>query len=269
MQTIDRGLATTTTTPEIGLSVVIPAYNEERRLEGALDDAFDYLATYPDPWEVLVVDDGSRDGTADIVRAWQREHPELTGLTLPSNRGKGEAVRQGLLAARGRYRLFLDADRSIPLAAFERFRPHLAAGAPVVVGIRVPSEAELAQRRAAVRRLLGRGFTLLCRAVLAPGIRDYTCGFKCFSADAAREILARQTIRGWAFDAELLYLAVRLGYPVVQEPVPWRHDPGSRVRVAVDLVRSLGEVTSIRTNAALGRYRLPGRAAGRAWSAPR
>jgi dolichyl-phosphate beta-glucosyltransferase len=237
--------------PAIYLSVVIPAYNEENRIQAALRDVFSYLATFTEPWEVLVVDDGSRDGTPQIVGEWQRSHAGLRYMALPANQGKGEAVRQGMLAASGKFRLLLDADCSIPLAALDRFLPHLRAGAPVVVGIRVPSSNE---KRSLVRRVLGSGFALLCQGLLVPGVRDVTCGFKCFSREAAQAILPLQKTRRWAFDAEVLFLAKRLGLPVVQVRVPWHHETGSHVRLAADVAGSLRELILVRTNAALGRY---------------
>jgi len=239
---------------DIYLSVVVPAYNEENRIQAALGDIFAYLAAFPEPWEVLVVDDGSGDRTPQIVHEWQRSHAGLRYLALPVNQGKGEAFRQGMLAARGSFRLLLDADCSIPMAALDLFLPHLRAGTPVVVGVRVPSRNV---HRSLARRVLGEGFSLLCQGLLVPGIRDVTCGFKCLSREAAQDILPHQVTRRWAFDAEILFIARRLGLPIAQVQVPWRHEPGSHVRLAADILGSLREVIGVRTNAVLGRYGSP------------
>ena len=241
--------------PGLDLSVVIPVYNEERRLSAALEDVFGHLSGLAQTWEVIVVDDGSRDATADVVRSWQRRQPGLVFLRLPRNQGKGAAVRRGMLQARGRVRLFRDADSSCAMKELDGFLPDLARGAPVVIASRRVAGASFKDRQPWLRETCGRAFTLLCRFLLVWEVRDYTCGFKAFSGEAAERIFSRQRISRWAFDAEILFLAKALGYPIVQRPVTWSHDPGTKVRLVRDALLSFWEILRIRANSALGRYR--------------
>lgn len=236
------------------LSVVIPAYNEEHRIEEALRDALDYLPGLSRPWEILVVDDGSKDRTAEIVERYRSRHPGVGLLSLPRNQGKGEAVRQGMLAARGQYRLFLDADRSISLREFEGFLPHVLAGTPVVLGIRIPQDPGGTHRRTLVRKVLGTGFRLLCRGLLVWEVKDYTCAFKCFSADAARTVFSAQKTRGWAFDAEIIALTRQQGWSLHQVPVAWNHNPASRVRILRDMAGSAQELFMVAARNVRGRH---------------
>jgi dolichyl-phosphate beta-glucosyltransferase len=227
------------------LSVVIPAFNEEHRIEEALRDAVAYLSRLQKTWELLVVDDGSTDRTADIVRVCRSGHPEVSLISLPENRGKGEAVREGMLAAQGQYRLFLDADRSISLAEFDAFLPHVLGGTSVVLGFRIPQDLGGVHRRSLVRKVLGMGFRLLCRSLLVWEVKDYTCAFKCFSAEAAQGVFSCQRTRGWAFDAEIVALTRQQGWTFHQVPVQWNHNPASKVRILRDIVGAARELATV------------------------
>ena len=240
---------------DLYLSVVIPVYNEENRIEAALTDVFGYLSGIPEKWEVIIADDGSRDRTAEIVKTWQQKHPELKYIAAPRNQGKGAAVQRGMSRASARWRLFRDADSSTAMKEFDHFRPHLDRGAPIVIGSRRVAGATFVNHQPWLRETLGRGFTLLCRCLLVWEIRDYTCGFKCFSAEAAEKIFPRQRIFRWGFDSEILFVAKTLGYPIIQEPVTWSHDTGTKVHLFKDVLASFWEIICIRTNSLRGLYR--------------
>jgi dolichyl-phosphate beta-glucosyltransferase len=238
----------------IDLSVVIPVYNEEKRLGPVLSEVLAYLAKAPERWEIVVADDGSSDGTVLLVEDWARREPRIRLVRLPENRGKGAAVKAGMLAAQGRWRLFRDSDGSTTMVEFEKFRPLLEGGAGVVIGSRRVPGAHLEKSQALPRRLLGMGFTRLCRWLVVEEIRDYTCGFKCFTAEASSAVFPRQRIDRWAFDAEILYLAKRDGFRIEQVPVTWRDAPGSKVQLSLDVLRSAWEMATIRLNDLRGLY---------------
>lgn len=242
---------------EIYLSVVIPAYNEAGRILDGLDDTLAYLRDLGRPSEILVVDDGSRDRTVELVKGHPTGPVPLRVVALETNQGKGEAVRRGMLVARGRYRLFRDADTSTRMAEFDAMRPLLEAGAPVVIASRRVASAVFEKEQPWLRKTLGTAFTLICRAMLVWEVVDYTCGFKAFEAKAADAVFSRQRIRRWGFDGEILFLAERLGFRIVQIPVKWKDTPGSKVNLAVDIWRTLGEMAQVRYNALTGAYRLP------------
>lgn len=239
----------------IDLSVVIPTYNEEKRLGPALAETLDYLRRAPESWEVVVADDGSVDGTRAFVEEQARREPRIRLVRLPENRGKGAAVRLGMLEARGRWRLFRDADRSTAMSEFDRFRPLLAAGADVVIASRRLPGANLARPQFLPRRLLGMGFTRLCRWALVEDVVDFTCGFKCFTDRASAAVFPLQLLERWGFDGEILFLADRAGLRIEQVPVTWNDEAGSKVRVLVDVPRSFWELVLIRWNALRGKYR--------------
>ncbi|HET6204352.1 MAG TPA: dolichyl-phosphate beta-glucosyltransferase [Planctomycetota bacterium] len=237
------------------ISVVVPAFNEEAVLAHSLSRLCRFLAERGEPFEVLVVDDGSADRTAAVAEARAREDPRLRLLRLARNRGKGAAVREGVRAARGDFVFFLDADLSTPPEAIETFLPALHDGAGVVLGSRRIAGSVLERRQPRAREVLGKGFTWIARALVAPGVRDFTCGFKGFSAAACREIFARQTVDRWAFDAEIVAIARARGIPIREVPVRWTNDPDTKVRLGLDLPRSLLEILRIAARRLLGRYR--------------
>lgn len=236
------------------LSLVLPVYDEALVLEQSLGQIVAHLESWPGGFEIVAVDDGSRDGSLALLEAWRARDARLSVLALPANQGKGAAVRQGVLQARGSAVLFMDVDLSVPLEEIGRLLDALRTH-DVAIGSRRAPGARITRHQPWPRELLGRCFTALTRALLAPGIHDFTCGFKAFRAQAAQSIFRRVTQRGWAFDAELVVIAQELGLSIAQVPVGWRHEEGSKVRLGSAVLRSLRELLAIRANKAQGRYR--------------
>ena len=234
------------------LSVVIPAYNEERRLPETLAAVSEYLGLFPDIWEIVVADDGSEDSTAAIVHGFTQRDARLRLLTLP-HRGKGSAVKHGMLAAAGEYRFLCDADLSMPIEFLERLLPPRAPAADIVIG----SREALGARRIGEprrRRLMGRVFNALTQLLAVPGIADTQCGFKMFRAEAAQALFARQTLDGFAFDAEILFLARRYGFTIAERGIEWHYRAESKVRPFRDSWRTLRDLLIIRWRWLTGRY---------------
>lgn len=231
------------------LSLIIPAYNEAGRIGRTLQAVLAYLRQQPYESELIVVDDGSTDGTAELVRCTA---PEVLLVQLPRNRGKGAAVRQGMLAARGRYRVFTDADLSTPIEELARMLECLERGADVCVGSRELDPSTVRRPQPAYRRWMGRLFRRLVQWLVfrefpqLRAIEDTQCGFKGFRAEAAERLFRCARLDGFGFDVELLYLAARFGLRIVQIPVLWYNDPHSRVRLLRDPLRMLIEVARIR-----------------------
>ena len=235
------------------LSVVIPAYNEERRLPGTLAAIGEYLSARSYAWEIIVADDGSGDGTAELVRRAAQVNPNIRLLTLP-HRGKGWAVRQGMLAAAGEYRFLCDADLSMPIEHLARLLPPAAPNAAIVIGSRAaPGARRVGEPRR--RRVMSRVFNAVTRLLATPGIADTQCGFKVFRADAAAALFPLQTLDGFAFDAELLFLARRYGFRVGEVGVDWRYRSESKVHPFRDGFRILRDLLLVRWRWHTGRYR--------------
>ncbi len=238
------------------LSIVIPAHNEAKRLPATLEQVFAFLAAQPWEGEVLVVENGSQDETLALARRYQARYPSLRVMQV-STRGKGLAVRAGMLAARGRYRFMCDADLSMPIEQTLRFLPPVQpAEAAVIIGSR---EAVGARRyhEPAHRHWGGRLINWMVQLLVLPGIRDTQCGFKCFRADAAAEIFARQTLGSIAFDVEILFLARRFGYAIYETPIDWYYNSDSRIRLLEDTLTMLKDLFRIRANARRGVYDAP------------
>ncbi|MCX8036360.1 MAG: glycosyltransferase family 2 protein [Candidatus Sumerlaeia bacterium] len=211
------------------LSVIIPVYNEEKRLGRTLARMAEYFSSQRYGWELIVVDDGSRDGSVAVAEQ-AGMGDRLRVIRHEINRGKGAAVRTGMAAAKGEYCLFSDADLSTPIEEIEKFWPRFEQGYDVVIGSRglAGSQIELHQNR--VRELMGRTFNLLVRLLVVPGIYDTQCGFKMFSRRAVEVIFPRCRLDGWAFDVELLALALGEGFRIAEVPVRWINSPDTRVR---------------------------------------
>ena len=234
------------------LSVVIPAYNEERRLPETLQTVGAYLSAQAYAWEIVVADDGSEDATAAVVRHYVQEDERVRLLQLP-HRGKGWAVKNGMLAARGEYRFLCDADLSMPIDLLDRLLPQSASPLDIVIGSR---EASGARRIGEPRRrwLMGRVFNAMTRILATPGIADTQCGFKVFRADAAETLFALQTLDGFAFDAEILFLARRRDFDVAEVGIDWHYRSESKVRPIRDGWRTLRDLVIIRYRSLAGRY---------------
>jgi dolichyl-phosphate beta-glucosyltransferase len=226
------------------LSVVIPCFNEERRLGATLEDLLAWSRRREQPVEVIVVDDASTDGTAALVTARAATASELRLLRLTHNAGKGGSVRAGMAAARGARRGFADADGAVPFVDMERLEAALDAGADVAVGSRVldPSLVQALFHR----RFFGFFFRTLVRWLLVRTVADTQCGFKLFSAEAATRLFQDQLLPGFAFDVELLGRAERIGLRVAEVPVHWQDRPGSKVRVLRDGLHMARDVVRLR-----------------------
>lgn len=241
------------------LSIIIPAYNEAARLPATLAAIADHFAHTPRSVEIIVVNDGSRDDTVNVLT------PELVGgrpatrpltwrmLHNPGNRGKGYSVRHGMLAASGERLLFTDADLSAPIAELARLEAALDAGADIAIGSRHQTEL-LTARQSWFREQAGRMFNRFVRWGLGLPFHDTQCGFKLFTRASALAIFPQQRIEGWGFDPELLFLARRYGFQVREVPVVWAHAPGAKIHMLRDSLRMFGELLTIRRNAWSGRY---------------
>jgi dolichyl-phosphate beta-glucosyltransferase len=236
---------------EPALSVVIPAYNEAPRLPRTLARLSEWLRAWPGGHELLVVDDGSRDGTE--AAATTLGLPGLRVLRHEPNRGKGYAVRQGMLAARGGLRLMTDADLSTPIEELPRLVERLEQGCDVVIGSRALPGATIERRQPWMRESAGRVFNLFVRAVAVPGLGDTQCGFKLFTRRAAQEVFARARLDGFSFDVEALFIARKLGYRVCEVPVRWRNDEDTHVGL-VSGFQAFPDLARIRLNGWRGRY---------------
>ena len=239
--------------------MVVPVYNEARVISDTLRAIARYLTAAGVAHELVVADDGSSDATVTIANGLVGELAQVRVVPGP-HRGKGGAVRRGMLAAVGRWVLFMDADLATPIAEWEHFAPLLADGAPVVIGSRKITGARILQRQPRWRETAGRTFTWLANRILSTHVSDFTCGFKAFQQTSARAIFARQRVDGWGFDAEILFIAQYLGYRIHEVPVVWRDDANTKVRIARDTVRSFTELLAIRWAAARGAYRQPAHA---------
>ncbi len=234
------------------LSVVIPAYNEEAVIETTLRRTVEFLSGRSYPWEVIVVDDGSADNTAAAVREFAAGHPNVLLLT-PPHAGKGRAVKLGMLAATGSYRFMCDADLSMPIEQVERFLPPNLEGVDVAIGSR---EAPGAHRsgESPQRIVASRVYNFLVRLMAVPGISDTQCGFKCFRAGVVPALFDRQNLDGFAFDVELLFLAVKAGMTVREVPIDWRHRQSSTLRPFPDSIFMARDLLRIRWRRLTGRY---------------
>jgi glycosyltransferase involved in cell wall biosynthesis len=235
------------------LSIVIPAFNEESRLPATLREIAGYLVATEWNWEVRVVDDGSSDRTAEVTTAFSRGEPRVFVQSEP-HRGKGGAVKAGLMAARGSYRIVCDADLSVPISEIVRFLPPRLTGVDVAIGTR---EGEGACRigEPIQRHIVGRIFNALVKLLLLPGINDTQCGFKMFTARAAELIFPLVTSNGWAFDIEALCIARHHALRFVEVPIEWHYRDHSQVKVVRDAAAMFAELLRIRRRAAAGAYR--------------
>jgi len=251
-------------TAEPYLSVVLPVYDEALVLAANLRTLLEHLETAhhgashgaaPGSFEVVAVDDGSRDASAAILAEAAAREPRLRALSLPVNRGKGAAVRHGMLAARGRYVVFMDADLSTPLDELAPLLAALENGADAVLGNRRSPGSRIERRQPWIRETLGKGFTLLTQFLLVPGVHDFTCGFKGFTQAASQRVFARSTLDRWAFDAEVVVIVAEQGLRLAQVPVRWKHEDDTKVRIAGAVVRSLADLLRVRWKRMRGAYR--------------
>ena len=244
------------------LTIVVPAYNEAGRLGRTLPQILAWLASYPDGGRVLVVDDGSTDGTGDAVRALMPSHANLDLLSLPRQSGKGAAVRAGMLAAATDVVGFMDADLSTDIRHVVDAVAAIQDGADVLIGSRALHQSQTVVRQPVYRRVGARVFRELARQIGGlPDTPDSQCGFKFFRRPVAHDLFGSTVIDRWMFDLEVLRLARRRGYTVQQLPVEWTNDPDSRLRLTVDTLRMVRDLARIRWRFLTGRYGAPGRRA--------
>jgi glycosyltransferase involved in cell wall biosynthesis len=238
------------------ISIVIPAYNEQVRLPDTLRRVERYLQDTD--WvfhEILVVDDGSTDGTFDGAAAFAAANPNIRVLRNPGNRGKGFSVRHGMLEARGEWRLFSDADLSTPIEELEKLWRTVAESKKVIaIGSRALDRSLIGVHQPGYRETMGRVFNGVMRAATGLPISDTQCGFKLFRGDVAQEVFSRQILERFGFDAEVLYIASRRNYRIAEVPVRWNHVEGSKVGMLTGL-HAFGELAEIRLNSLRGKYR--------------
>ncbi|HVB36233.1 MAG TPA: dolichyl-phosphate beta-glucosyltransferase [Candidatus Acidoferrales bacterium] len=242
-----------TMTAPVALSIVIPAYNEERRLPRTLERVHEYVRCIHPACEVIVVDDGSSDGTGEVVSKMSAEMPELRLVSNGQNRGKGYSVRHGMLEARGRVALFTDADLSAPIEEAAKLLEALEA-ADVAIGSRAMDRTLIAVHQSRIRELAGILFNWMVRLFTGVRFKDTQCGFKAFAMPEARIVFEQQRIEDFGFDPEILFLAERHGLRATEVPVRWAHDAATKVHAVRDSARMFADLLRIRWNAATGRY---------------
>ena len=234
------------------LSLIIPAHNEEIRLPGTLQDIDQFLSKQAYSSEVVVVENGSLDRTLEIARSFEARLSYLR-VFHEDQSGKGRAVQRGMLEARGEYRFFCDVDFSMPIREINRFIPPALQDVDVAIGSREAPGA-VRYNEPAYRHLAGRVFNSLVRLAALPGLQDTQCGFKCFRGPLAVEIFKRQTMMGWSFDVEVLFIAQHWGYKIVEVPIPWYYKTQSHIRMFHDSWRMALDILAIRRRARQGQY---------------
>ncbi|HLO32689.1 MAG TPA: dolichyl-phosphate beta-glucosyltransferase [Anaerolineales bacterium] len=232
-------------------SIIIPAHNEQNRLPGTLEQIFEFLKQQSFTSEVLVVENGSTDDTHEIAQQFAKQHANLK--VLQSEKGKGAAVQHGMLAAKGDYRFMCDADLSMPVDEIVKFIPPRLKNFDIAIASR-EAEGAVRYNEPSYRHLGGRGINFIIQTLILPGLNDTQCGFKCFRGEVAEDIFKRQTLHGWSFDIELLYIARRHGYHIVEIPIHWYHFSDSKVSALRDSFHMIQDIFRIRTNARRGLY---------------
>lgn len=227
------------------LSIIIPVYNESKRID-YVSQIFDYFIKQKPSFEMLVINDGSTDDTLVRLEKLEKSY-RFKIITYPINRGKGYAIKTGMLQAQGKHRLFMDVDLSTPLNEWGKFIPFLNRY-DVIIGTRKTDHANLLIHQSLIRENLGKGFTFLSQKILGIGVSDFTCGFKCFSQQAAEKIFTKQTINRWGFDSEILFLTKKYKLRIHEIPVMWKNDPRTKVRFPQDIINSFSELLTIRIN---------------------
>lgn len=240
-------------------SIIIPAFNETQRIGASLEKIIAFIHEHKWQAEIIVVNDGSTDNTADIVRGFAAQEPMIRMVENPGNRGKGFSVRNGMLHAAGDVLLFSDADLSAPIYEAKKLLQAIDAGADVAIGSRWITRSLQRERQPLHREVLGRAYNAALQLVLGLHYRDTQCGFKAFTRRAAHSIFPNLKIERWGFDPEILFLAQRLKLKVAEVPVEWAHDGRSKINPVKDGIRMLGEMVKIRLNSLGGKYSRPSR----------
>jgi glycosyltransferase involved in cell wall biosynthesis len=235
------------------LSVILPAYDEEARIVPSLEKRHNYLEKQDYDYEVLIVNDGSTDKTKELVQEKIKDWPHFKLIDNKANKGKGGVVKQGMLEASGKWRLFMDVDESVTINEIERLWPYTH-DYEIVIGSRYTEGGKVTKKQPLIRRVISRGGNLLIQILIAWGIKDTQCGFKMFSEHAAKEIFPLQTMERWSFDMELVAIAKKHGYKIKEVPVIWEEQTGSRLRAVKTAIRSLRDVFVIWWRKTTGKY---------------
>jgi len=233
------------------ISVVIPAYNEEKRLPSTLEKTIDYLKSKEWKYEIIVVDDGSMDGTRDVASKYLESGVRLTPSR--ANKGKGGSVKEGMLLAKNEWVLFMDADNSTPASSLDKFIPYLEEY-DVLIGSRNLPGSEIVIKQPFLRSILGKGFPLLVRMLVVRGIKDTQCGFKLFRKKCITQIFEKQTLDKWGFDVEILFIARKKGYRIKEIPIKWWNDGESKVSAFRATIEMFFDLFKIRMNSIRGKY---------------
>lgn len=243
------------TANQVHLSLIIPALNEEARIGKSLERVLSFLHSQPYAYEVIIVDDGSQDHTVDVIQERFGNQGGIRVYRHRQNLGKGQAVKQGMLMAEGQYLLFSDADLSVPIETLPIFLTELENRCDLAIGTRQRSGAVIEVRQPLYREVMGKIFTRLSNWILGLQVSDFTCGFKGFRREAAKDLFSKQRVENWSFDAEILYLARLKGYRVQEVPVAWRNDRATKVRLWRDVVTSFLGLLQIRLYDYQGKYK--------------
>lgn len=234
------------------LSIIIPAYNEAKRLPRTLEKVLRFAESQPYEVEILVVENGSQDNTYQIAKEIAADHPVMDVIHV-TERGKGLAIKNGMLRAKGEFRFMADADLSMPIEEISLFLPPKLSNYDVAIGSR-EAPGSVRYNEPFYRHLGGRAINTIIRLLALPGLHDTQCGFKCFQAAAAEDLFNHLTLTGWSFDIELLYVARLRGYRIVEVPISWHFNPESKLNVVQDAMRMLLDILSIRMKAQRGEY---------------
>ena len=236
------------------LSIVIPAYNEEKRISKTLLEVNKFLAVQNYSYEIIVSDDGSKDDTVKLVKSLEEKVKNLRIIDNKENHGKGYVVRQGIIEAKGEYRLFMDADNATTVDQVENLLPFFKNGYDVVIGDRDLKESEIKKHQSRFKEILGDMANVLIQILAVPGIKDTQCGFKCFSAKFAENIFPKLKVDRWGFDIEILALARKFGYKIKTVPVVWINDEESKVSMS-GYINTLKELFQIKWNLISRKYK--------------
>ncbi len=231
---------------DIYMSIILPAYNEENRLGPTLTRIGEYLDTKEWTAEIIVVDDGSKDGTVDLVEEWMKKDERIKLVRNPENKGKGFSVRNGMLRAKGRYRLFSDSDLSTPIEELDKLLSYIGGRIDVTIGSRSIAGSDVQVSQALYRMLMGRIFNLIVRILFQTKMRDTQCGFKLFTRKAAEDVFPKAVVNRFGFDVEVLFLAEKLGYKVQEVPVVWINSEESKVSAVRDSIGMFIDLFRIR-----------------------
>jgi dolichyl-phosphate beta-glucosyltransferase len=237
------------------LSVIIPAYNEEARLPRTLDSVYTYLSNRGRSFEIIVVDDGSIDHTVDEVETFAETRANVRVMSYAPNRGKGHAVRTGMLAAKGELVLFDDADGASPIEEIEKLERSIAGGADLAFGSRAKPDDTRHVEALTYRKYIGNTFNVLVQSLVLPGFHDTQCGFKMFKHKVAQDLFSVTTMNGYAFDVEILYVARLRHYKIEEIPINWTNIDGSKVNVLTDSPKMLVELLKVAGGAWMGKYK--------------